>query len=150
MKSAYINVNASAVTNSSVIGVFRNSTHMFYLDNSGNGAWNGAGLTRRIHFGATGDLPVYGDWDNNGISEIGVFRPSTRTCLPGQQRERRVERSRTDRVYTFGVTGDLPVSGDWNNDGITEIGVFRPSAHTFYLDINGNGVWNGPLSRQGL
>jgi hypothetical protein len=23
------------------------------------------------------------------------------------------------------------------------IGVFRPSAHLFYLDYNGNGVWNG-------
>ncbi len=41
--------------------------------------------------------------------------------------------------------GTIPVSGDWNNNGMTEIGVFRPSTHMFYLDINGNGVWNGAL-----
>ena len=39
-------------------------------------------------------------------------------------------------------TGDLPVSGDWNNDGVTEIGVFRPSTQRFYLDKNGNGHWD--------
>ena len=46
----------------------------------------------------------------------------------------------------FGITGDLPVSGDWNNDGITEIGVYRPSTHMFYLDYNGNSAWNGGLA----
>jgi hypothetical protein len=28
---------------------------------------------------------------------------------------------------------DLPVTGDWNGDGMTEVGVFRPSSHTFFL-----------------
>jgi hypothetical protein len=31
-------------------------------------------------------------------------------------------------------------------DGTTDIGVFRPSTHTFYLDANGNGVWNGAVT----
>jgi hypothetical protein len=48
-----------------------------------------------------------------------------------------------DRSYIFGLTDDLPVSGDWNNDGKSEIGVFRPSTRTFYLDYNGDGMWNG-------
>ncbi len=51
-----------------------------------------------------------------------------------------------DRQYNFGVVGDLPIAGDWNNNGASEIGVFRPSTHTFYLDFNGNGVWNGALT----
>jgi len=50
-----------------------------------------------------------------------------------------------DRAYNFGITGDLPVSGDWNNDRISEIGVFRPSTHIYYQDFNGNGVWNGAV-----
>jgi hypothetical protein len=36
-------------------------------------------------------------------------------------------------------------AGYWDNNGIYEIGVFRNSTHTFYLDYNGNGVWNGAV-----
>jgi hypothetical protein len=50
-----------------------------------------------------------------------------------------------DRVSTFGITGDIPVSGDWNGDNRSEIGVFRPSTHIYYQDYNGNGVWNGAV-----
>jgi hypothetical protein len=50
-----------------------------------------------------------------------------------------------DRQYNFGVTSDIPVSGDWNGDGNTKIGVFRNSTHMFYLDYNGNGLWNGSV-----
>jgi hypothetical protein len=49
----------------------------------------------------------------------------------------------TDRQYNFGLSGDIPVTGDWNLDKKTEIGVFRNSTHLFYLDNNGNGAWNG-------
>jgi hypothetical protein len=32
---------------------------------------------------------------------------------------------------------DIPISGDWNRDGVDTIGVFRPSTSTFYLrDVN--------------
>ena len=44
------------------IGVFRNSTHLFYLDFNGNGAWNGALTDRSYNFGITGDTPVTGKW----------------------------------------------------------------------------------------
>jgi hypothetical protein len=27
----------------------------------------------------------------------------------------------------------VPIAGDWNGSGVTQIGVYRPSAHTFYL-----------------
>jgi hypothetical protein len=35
---------------------------------------------------------------------------------------------------------DIPITGDWNGDGITNIGVFRNGA--WYLDYNGNGKWD--------
>jgi len=34
------------------------------------------------------------------------------------------------------------VVGDWNGDGVDEIGVFRNGM--WYLDLNGNGIWEGP------
>ena len=90
-------------------------------------------------FGLSGDLPVAGDWDNDGFAEIGVFRPSKQrfyldTTGNGAW-------GAGDSQYAFGLSGDLPVTGDWDNDGFAEIGVFRPSKQRFYLDTTGDGAW---------
>ena len=130
----------------SEIGVFRPSTHLYYQDYDGNGVWNGAMTDRSYNFGITGDIPVSGDWNNDGITEIGVFRPSTHLYYQDFNGNGVWNGPVTDRAYNFGITGDIPVSGDWNNDGIAEIGVFRPSTHLYYQDFNGNGVWNGPVT----
>jgi hypothetical protein len=130
----------------SEIGVFRPSTHLFYLDYNGNGVWNGPSADRSYNFGITGDLPVSGDWNNNGFSDIGVFRPSTHLFYLDYNGNGVWNGAPADRSYNFGITGDKPVSGDWNNNGFSDIGVFRPSTHIFYLDYNGNGVWNGALA----
>jgi hypothetical protein len=126
-------------------GVFRPSTHLFYLDYNGNGVWNGSVVDRQYNFGISGDIPIAGDWDNNGKSEIGVFRNSTHLFYLDYNGNGVWNGSVVDRQYNFGISGDLPVSGDWNNDRISEIGVFRNSTHLFYLDYNGNGVWNGSV-----
>jgi len=127
------------------IGVFRNSTHQFYLDSNGNGEWNGAAVDRQYNFGISGDIPISGDWDNNRKSEIGVFRPSTHLFYLDYNGNGVWNGAVVDRMYNFGMTGDIPISNDWNSDGRTEIGIFRPSTHQFYLDYNGNGVWNGAV-----
>ena len=43
-------------------------------------------------------------------------------------------------VGSFGYSTDIPITGDWNGDGYTSIGVFRNGA--WYLDTNGSGTWN--------
>ena len=127
-----------------IIGVFRPNTGRWYTDLDGNGTWSGCGLDGCWGvFGSPGDLPVAGQWDGQGKSRIGVFRPSkgmwyldngngiwdgcgTDLCIIGP----------------FGSSGDLPVAGDWTNTGTTAIGVFRPSTGMWYLD-DGNGIWDG-------
>ncbi|MBV9958810.1 MAG: SBBP repeat-containing protein, partial [Acidobacteria bacterium] len=114
------------------IGVFNPPANQFRLRNSNTAG--GAELT--ITFGQAGDIPVVGDWSGRGVKDPGVFRPSTGQflirkftvvcnpfCLPVPQ------------IFTinFGQNGDLPVAGDWNNDGIDSVGVFRPSAGQFFL-----------------
>jgi hypothetical protein len=41
---------------------------------------------------------------------------------------------------TFGIPGAIPVTGDWNGDGRTELGLFYNGE--WFLDLNGNGVWD--------
>jgi hypothetical protein len=38
-----------------------------------------------------------------------------------------------DYVVTLGMVGDVPVVGDWNGDGTTGTGVFRPTNGLTYL-----------------
>jgi len=128
------------------IGVFRPTTHTFYLDSNGNGRWDGGVTDRAFNFGLNGDSPVSGDWNSLGKTSIGVFRPTTHTFYLDWNGNGRWDGGVTDRAISFGLNGDTPVSGDWNTLGKTSIGVFRPTTHTFYLDYNGNGRWDGGVT----
>jgi uncharacterized cupin superfamily protein len=92
-------------------------------------------------FGIPSDRPVAGDWNGDGVDDIGVWRPSTgRFYLD-------IDGSRTwtqgiDLISgVFAVATDLPVAGDWNGDGVDEIGIWRPSTGRFHLDTDGSFTW---------
>ncbi len=57
-----------------------------------------------------------GDYDGDGTSDIGIFRPET--GLWG---------IRSVSSFYFGGPGDLPVSGDYGNDGTSDPAIFRPT-----------------------
>ncbi|MBI3839668.1 MAG: hypothetical protein HY288_17240 [Planctomycetia bacterium] len=40
----------------------------------------------------------------------------------------------------FGIRGGIPVTGDFNGDGKTEIGVFKDGQ--WFIDLNDNGIWD--------
>ena len=82
-------------------GVFRNGT--WYLDTTKTGAVN-----RTFHFGTPGDVPVIGDWDGNGVSDTGVFRPAN-----GNWYLDTTKTGTVNRTFPFGKRGDLPVIGIW-------------------------------------
>ena len=116
------------------IGIYQGG--VWYLDNSGNGAW-GAGDSV-YSFGAPGWQNVTGDWNHDGKTDIGVTN--------GQQWYLDMNNNgawdgATDRSYNFGAPGWKPVVGDWNATGYTNIGV--TNGQQWYLDWNGNGVWDG-------
>jgi parallel beta-helix repeat protein len=100
-----------------MIGVFRPSTHTFYLKNVSS--------TTTINFGSYNYLPVAGDWNRDELFDVGMFRPSTHTFY--------LKNGSSTTTIDFGSYNDLPVAGDWNHDGFFDVGVFRPSTHTFYL-----------------
>src|SRR6185295_8026730 len=66
-----------STTFNDTVGVFRPSGNAFLLRNS-----NTAGpADLNVPFGIAGDLPVTGDWDGNGVDDVGIFRPSTKQWL---------------------------------------------------------------------
>ena len=88
-------------------------------------------------FGMAVDVPVTGDWNRDGRTEIGMVRNGRGWFLDSNGNG---VWDAGDSAYGFGLAGDVPVTGDWNNDGKTEIGVFR-NGHGWYLDSSGNGAW---------
>ncbi|MGQ9576313.1 MAG: SdrD B-like domain-containing protein [Thermoguttaceae bacterium] len=158
------------------IGVFIDGTWLLDLD--ANGQWSDEDLWARL--GDASDRPLTGDWDGDGKTDIGIFGP----VWPGDHRaiqlepglpdaanradSRLVQRYKNippdphqapagyrtlkrtalgkfrkdliDHVFQYGLEQDLPVAGDWNGDGVTNIGVFRNG--TWYLDADGNGRWS--------
>ena len=110
-KAGYITVTNPMVNK---IGVFRNSTHIFYLDYNGNGVWNGASIDRQYNFGISGDKPITGDWNSDVKTEFGVFRNSTHLFYLDYNGNGVWNGAVDDRSYNFGITGDKPITGTWS------------------------------------
>jgi hypothetical protein len=154
------------------IGVFIDG--QWYLDLNGNGQWDEGDLWAQL--GTMEDLPVTGDWDADGKSDIGIYGPAwsrdpwavaQEPGLPdadnfphkpaeklknvppdevdatsGGRLLKRTARGPNradlvDHVFHYGVPGDTPVAGDWNGDGVRQIGVFRDGR--WNLDLDGDG-----------
>jgi hypothetical protein len=127
------------------IGVYRAATGTWYLDTNGNGAWDGCGGDGCISWGGDStDIPVVGDWNNSGTTKIGVYRAATGTWYLDTNGNGVWEGCGTDACISWGGDpSDIPIVGDWNHTGAAKIGVYRASTGTWYLDTNGNGLWDG-------
>jgi len=123
------------------IGLFTDGA--WYLDANGSGAWNGTPADTLYSFGngLAGAIPVTGDWTGSSSERVGVFDGGIWYLdLNGNGAW---DGTPTDALYAFGggLINAVPVSGDWTGSGTTKIGVFVDG--TWYLDLNGNGVWDG-------
>ena len=88
-------------------------------------------------FGNEDAVPIPGDWDGDGITEIGVFRRGEWYLdINGNG-----VWDEDDLWAKLGSVGDLPVVGDWDGDGTDTIGLFDPAMSRFYLrNSNTTGV----------
>ena len=94
-----------------VTGVYR--TGQWILDYGIDGT-----VDRRFYYGLPTDIPVVGDFNNDGTTDTGVFRSGQWILDYGMD-------GTVDRRFYYGLPTDIPVVGDFNNDGTTDIGVFR-------------------------
>jgi len=155
-------------TGYSKIGIFRQG-FFWLLDVNGNGTFDGTGAGQDAAFsygGVTGcaggaaslvypynvisaavpgacDIPVVGDWNNDGTTKVGVVRAGFLWIL--DLNGTHVASFSPSNVFAYGgIAGDLPVVGDWNNTGTSKVGVYRGNGTAgaqpffFVLDINGD------------
>ncbi len=116
----------------SAVGIFRNSEANWYLDYNNTGT-----IDKIFHFGSNGDVPVIGDWNKNGTSDVAIFRPSTGFWYFDYNLDGTVDKS-----FRYGGSTDRTVVGDWDGDGADGIAIFRPSTGYWYFDYNLDGVIN--------
>ncbi len=87
-----------------------------------------------VQFGATGDVPVSGDWDGDGKGDLAVYRDGS---LTGGQSFFYYRPSSQPGVnfntIPLGVTGDKPLVGDFDGDGRLDPAVFRASSATWII-----------------
>jgi Tol biopolymer transport system component len=110
-------------------GLFRLSNAYAYLRNS-----NSQGIADiRFFFGNPDDVPLAGDWNGDGCDTLSLYRPSEqRFYIVNKLGANEGGLGPADYSFVFGDPGDKPVSGDWDADGITEVGLHRESTGFFY------------------
>jgi len=110
-------------------GLYRQSDGYVYLRNS-----NKQGVAdTRFFFGDPGDIPLAGDMNGDGCSTISIYRPSgQRFYVINELGADDGGLGAADYSFVFGNPGDQPVVGDWDGDGVDEVGLHRESTGLFY------------------
>jgi len=124
------------------IGVYDNNG-AWHLDWNGNGQWDGPSIDRyypNFGKGVAGAIPVAGDWTGSGKWRVGIYANGLWYLdIDGNG----AWDPAIDRHYPnfIKVTPNaVPITGDWEGTGLTQIGIY--SAGVWYLDLDGNGAWN--------
>ncbi len=121
-------------------GIFRSGFY-WLEDVDGNQQWDSPPDMAFAFGGVAGDIPITGDWNGDGHTKAGIYRPSNGLFILDSNGDGQFDGG--DAVYNLGVgtqAGDIPVVGDWNGDGRTKVGLFR-QGFFWILDYNGNGVF---------
>ena len=110
-------------------GLFRQSDAFAYLRNS-NTQGN---ADRQFFFGNPSDIPLAGDFNGNGCDTLSIYRPSTQQFfIINTLGKNGGGLGAADYSFIFGNPGDKPVVGDWDGDGVDEVGLHRESTGLFY------------------
>ncbi len=142
-------------------GFWKLNGHAFYYGNPGDlpfvGDWNGdgtdtPGLYRqsdgyvylrnsntqgnadiKFFFGNPGDVPIAGDFNGDGFDTVSIYRPSNQMFyIINELGEDGGGLGAADFEFMFGDPGDEPFVGDFNGDGVDQVGLHRDTSGLVY------------------
>ena len=91
-------------------------------------------------FGQAGDLPVVGDFNGDGLDEIGVMTPSDAGNMWMLDTNGSGVYDAGDESFTYGAdAGSIPMAGDWDGDGVFELGFITPD-ELWHFDLDGDRI----------
>src|SRR5215831_1299314 len=125
----------AAMSGANTMGIFRPTIYgltSWVVDSTGDHQWESADNV--FWFGANGDIPVMGDWDNSGKLKMGIFRNGY--WYVDWNDNHGWDAEDAQHIFAFGVPGDYPIIGDWDHTGRLRLGVFRPSDGAVYADMS--------------
>ncbi len=105
------------VTASGTLDFSGPSNHLFLLKNGS--------VNTTVNWGTGTDIPLTGDWNGDGLWDVGVFRSSNHTFY--------LKNGTINTTIVWGLGTDKPLAGDWNDDGLWEVGLRRNA--TFILKM---------------
>lgn len=119
-------------------GLYRPSSGSFFLDTDGSGTFSLASGDQRFQLGGPGDLPVVGDWNDDGRDEIGIFRPSNANWYLDANASGGFNAG--DVRFPMGGASDTPIAGRWVGSPTIgdSVGIHRSGSSKFFLDVDGN------------
>lgn len=91
----------------------------------------------RSFWGTTGDIAYGGDFNGDGLLDVGVFRPATGTWWGLNDNSF----GQSSPTVQWGQAGDKPVPADYDYDGITDYAVYRPSNGTWWIRKSSDGTF---------
>jgi glucose/arabinose dehydrogenase len=111
-------------------GLYRQSDGYVYLRNS-----NDQGNAEvSFFFGNPGDIPIAGDFNGDGCDTVSVYRPSvSRVFIINELGSEDGGLGAAETAYYFGNPGDSPFTGDFDNDDVDTIGLYRQSSGLMYF-----------------
>jgi hypothetical protein len=95
-----------------------------------------SGMSTTTHWGSANDQIAPGDYDGDGITDFAIWRPGDgfwyiRRSTNGQPL---IIKWGTSTNFTpTGYVSDIPVPGDYDHDGQTDIAVWRPTTGVWYV-----------------
>ncbi|QSQ21938.1 VCBS repeat-containing protein [Pyxidicoccus parkwayensis] len=83
-----------------------------------------------VNMGQEGDLPVIGDYDGDGASDFALYTPRWPANDGGGYYTLRYSSNGLSHVVSIGEPDDVPVSGDYDGDGRTDVAVYKRRSST--------------------
>ena len=117
---------------------WRPSNGLWYMLKSGSTPAYDSGGAGILAWGMASDIPLFAHLDADGKADPMVWRPSTGTWY-GLLSTRSYSAAAGDRLSKpWGLSGDIPLVGDMDADGVSDLLIWQPST----------GWWYGALSSQ--